>query len=40
MALLEKGDKQGAKSEVKNALASQPVPEMEEKIKALANKIG
>ena len=40
MALLEKGDQQGAKSEVKNALASRPVPEMEEKIKALANKIG
>ena len=40
MALLEKGDRQGAKSELQNALASGPLPDVEQKIKALASRIG
>jgi len=40
MALLEKGDRQRAKSELQNALASGPLPDVEQKIRALANTIG
>jgi tetratricopeptide (TPR) repeat protein len=40
MALLEKGDRQRAKSELQNALASGPLPDIEQKIRALANRIG
>ena len=40
MALLEKGDRQAAKREVQSALAAQPDPDMEQKIKALASRIG
>jgi tetratricopeptide (TPR) repeat protein len=40
VALLESGDTVAAKSEVRSALTSRPVPGIENKIKALADRIG
>jgi tetratricopeptide (TPR) repeat protein len=40
MALLEKGDKQAARKEVENALTAQPDKDTEQKIRALASRIG
>jgi tetratricopeptide (TPR) repeat protein len=40
MALLEKGDREAARKEAQSALTSQPDPDTEQKIKALASRIG